>query len=66
MLARDEMCFEGMGAAEKGVLRCWRCMKCVLWAWGQLKRQLEVFALCEIFFEGMETLEKGVGGVGIG
>ena len=41
-------------------------MKCVLRAWGQLKRGLEVLALCEMFFEGMGAVEKGVGGVGTG
>ena len=41
-------------------------MKYVLRAWGQLKRGYEVLALCEIFFEGMGAVEKGVGGVGTG
>ena len=41
-------------------------MKCVLRAWGQLKRGFEVLALCEICFEGMGAIERGVGGVGIG
>ena len=40
-------------------------MKCVLRAWGQLKRRFERFALGEICFEGMGAVEKGVGGVGI-
>ena len=31
-------------------------MKCVLRAWGQLKRGFEVLALGEICFEGMEGL----------
>ena len=35
-------------------------VKCVLRAWGQLKREFEVLALCEIFFEGMGAVEKGV------
>ena len=35
-------------------------VKCVLRAWGQLKRGFEVFPLCEICFEGMEAVEKGV------
>ena len=35
-------------------------MKYVLRAWGQLKRGLEVLALCEIGFEGMGRVEKGV------
>ena len=41
-------------------------MKCVLRAWGQLKRAFEVLTLCEICFEGMGAVEQGVGGVGIG
>ena len=41
-------------------------MKCVLTAWGQLKRGFEVLALCGICFEGMGAVEKGVSGVGIG
>ena len=41
-------------------------MKCVLRAWGQLKRGFEVLALCEIRFEGMGAVEKEVGGVGTG
>ena len=39
-------------------------MKCVLRAWGQLKRGFEVLALGEICFEGMGAVGKGVGGVG--
>ena len=39
-------------------------MECVLRAWGQLKRGFEVLALCEICFEGMGAVEKGVPGVG--
>ena len=35
VLALGEICFEGMGAVEKGV-------KCVLRTWGQLKRGFEV------------------------
>ena len=38
-------------------------MKYVLRAWGQLKRRFEVLALCEICFEGMGAVKKGVGGV---
>ena len=34
-------------------------MKCVLRAWGQLKRGFEMLALCEICFEGMGAVEKG-------
>ena len=40
-------------------------MICVLRAYEQLKRGFEVLALCEIYFEGMGAVEKGVGGVGI-
>ena len=39
-------------------------MKCVLRAWGQLKRGFELLALDEICFEGMEAVEKGVWAVG--
>ena len=35
-------------------------VKCVLRAWGQLTRGLEVLALCEMCFEGMGAVEKGV------
>ena len=42
-------------------------MKCVLRAWGQLKRGFEVFALVgEMCFEAMGAVEKGVGGIGTG
>ena len=41
-------------------------MKYVLRAWGQLERGFELLALCEICFEYMGAVEKGVGGVGIG
>ena len=41
-------------------------MKCVLRAWGQLKRGFHVLALGEMCFEGMEACEKGVSGVGAG
>ena len=41
-------------------------MKCVFRAWGQLKRGFEVLALCEICFQGIGAVGKGVGGVGIG
>ena len=54
------MCFEGMGAVEKGGWRCWHWVKYVLRAWGQLKRGFEVLALGEICFEGMVLVEKGV------
>ena len=35
-------------------------MKCVLMAWGQLKKWFEVLALCEMCFQGMGAVEKGV------
>ena len=36
-------------------------MKCVLRAWGELKRGFEVLALVgEMCFEGMGAVEKGV------
>ena len=35
-------------------------MKCVYRAWGELERGFEVLALCEICFEGMGAVEKGV------
>ena len=35
-------------------------MKCVLRAWGQLKRGLEVLAFGEMCSEGMGGVEKGV------
>ena len=35
-------------------------MKCVLRAWGELKRGLEVLALGEMWFQGMGAVEKGV------
>ena len=41
-------------------------MKCVLRAWGELKRGFEVLALGEIHFHGMRAVEKGVSGVGTG
>ena len=57
MLALDELCFEGMRGVEKGGLRCWHRLKCVLRAWGQLKRGFEVLALGEMCFEGMGAIE---------
>ena len=39
-------------------------MKHVSVAWGQLKRGFEVLALCEMCFQGMRAVEKGVRGVG--
>ena len=45
----------------KGRLRCSHCVKCVLRAWGELKRGFEVLALVgETCFEGMGAVEKGV------
>ena len=41
-------------------------MKCVLRAWGQVKRGFEVLALGEICSEGMGAVEKGVSHVGAG
>ena len=35
-------------------------MKCVLRAWGQLKKGSEVVALAEMCFHGMGAVEKGV------
>ena len=46
--------------SSKGGLRCLHWVKCVLRAWGQLKRGFEVLALGEICFEGMGAVEKGV------
>ena len=60
MLAPGEICFEGMGYVEKGGLRCWHRVKCVLMAWGQLKRGFQVLALGEMCCEGMGAVEKGV------
>ena len=58
--------FWGHGGSKKGGWRCWHCVKCVLRAWGELKRGLEVLALAEMCFQGMGAVETGVGGVGIG
>ena len=35
-------------------------MKCVLRAWGQLKRGFEVLALVEMCFEGMGAVKRGL------
>ena len=35
-------------------------MKCVLRAWGELRRGFEVLALHKLCFEGMGAVEKGV------
>ena len=55
-----EICFGGMEGSRKGGWRCWHWVKCVLRAWGQLKRGFEVLALGEICFGGMGAVEKGV------
>ena len=60
MLALGERCFASMGADEKRGLRCWHWVKCVLRAWGQLKRGIEVLALGEMCVESMEAVAKGV------
>ena len=41
-------------------------MKCVLRAWGQLKRGLEMLPLGEMSFAGIGEVEKVVSGVGAG
>ena len=41
-------------------LTCWHLVKCVLRAWGQLKRGFGVLAMCEMCPEGMGRVEKGV------
>ena len=66
MLAPGEIYFEGMGAVERGGLRCWHGLKCVVRAWGELKRGFEVLALGEMCFQGVGAVEKGVRGVGTG
>ena len=35
-------------------------MKCLLTAWGQLKRGFGVFALCEMCSQGMGAVKKGI------
>ena len=61
-----EMCIERKAVVETGVSSWWQWVKCVLRAWGQLKRGFEVVALGEMRFEGMGAVEKGVGGGGNG
>ena len=39
-------------------------MKCVLRAWGHLKRRFEVVPMGETCFVNMGAVEKGVGGDG--
>ena len=46
--------------SSKGGLRCLHWVKCVVMAWGQLKKGSEVVALGEMCFEGMGSVEKGV------
>ena len=58
--------FCGHGVSCKGGLRCWHWVKCVLRAWGQLKRGFEVLALGEMCSERMGAVAKGVSGVGTG
>ena len=41
-------------------------MKCVLRAWGQVKRGFEVLGMGEMCFEGMGAVAKGVSRVGAG
>ena len=53
MVALGEMCFASMGEHGKGGLRWWHWVKCVLRAWGQLKRGFEVLAVGEMCIEGM-------------
>ena len=45
---------------------CWHWVKCVLRAWGQLKRGFEVLPLCEIGFQGIRAVGKEVRCVGTG
>ena len=46
--------------SSKGGLRCLHWVKCVSRAWEQLERGFEVLALCEMCFEGMGAVGKGV------
>ena len=64
VLARCEICFEGMRGSQKGGLRCWHWAKYVLRAWGELQMVFDVLALGEICFEGMGAVQKRVRGVG--
>ena len=52
--------FRGHGGSWKGAGSCWHWAKYVLRACSQLKRGFEVLALCEICFEGMGGVEKGL------
>ena len=38
---------------------CWHWVKCVLRAWGRLKRGFEVLAHGEMCFQGIEAVENG-------
>ena len=60
MLALGEMCFEGIGGSSKGGLSRWHWVKCVVRAWGQLRRGFEVLSLGEICSTGMGAVGKGV------
>ena len=46
--------------SSEGGSRCLHWVKCVLRAWGQLKRGFEVLALGEMCFEGMGAVGTGV------
>ena len=52
--------FCGHGGSCKGGFTCWCWVKCVLPAWGQMKRAFQVLALGEMCFEGMGAVAKGV------
>ena len=58
--------FRGHGGSCKGGLRCCHWVKCVLRAWGQLKRGFGVLALGEMCFESMGAVAKGNSSVGTG
>ena len=60
----DEMCCLSIGAVGNGGWRWWIHVEFVVRACEQLKRGLEVVALCEMCFEGMGAVEKGDGGGG--
>ena len=60
VLALGEMCFQGMGAGEKGGLRCWHWVKRVFGAWWQVKRGFHMLVLGEMCFAGMGADEKGL------
>ena len=60
MVALGEMCYEGMGAVEKGGRRWWQSVNCVWRACGQLKMGSEVVAVGEMSLEGTGAVEKKV------